>query len=114
MPRKPMITVDVVPEFFELGRDMPGNEVITQKAVQFHVIDAPGVQLSVDFKADHVYACAVIFHIHPNDVREAIANLARIADKPGAKLLFDAKVARENRPQRYAQKDGKGGWAWPL
>jgi hypothetical protein len=29
-------------------------------------------------------------------------------------LIFDAKVTRGSRPARYAQKDGKGGWAWPL
>ena len=106
--------LDVVPEFYELGRDMPGNEFIKEKAVQFHVIDAEGIQLAVDFSADHVYASAVIFHIHPNDVKDAMANLARLVGKPGAKLLFDAKVTRDGRPRRYTQKDGKGGWAWPL
>jgi ubiquinone/menaquinone biosynthesis C-methylase UbiE len=106
--------LDVVPEFFELGRDKPGNEIIKENAVQFHIIDAKGVQLAVDFSADHVYACAVIFHIHPNDVKDAMSNLARLAGKPGAKLVFDAKVTRDGAPQRYAQKDGKGGWAWPL
>jgi ubiquinone/menaquinone biosynthesis C-methylase UbiE len=106
--------LDVVPEFYQLGRDMPGNEIVTEKAVQFHVIDAEGVQLAVDFNADHVYACAVIFHVHPNDMQDAMSNLARLAGKPGARLLFDAKVTRDGRPQRYAQKDGKGGWAWPL
>ena len=106
--------LDVVDTFYKLGVSRLGEKRILEKSVRFDVIGQSGVSSASNFGADHVYATAVIFHIHPDDILSAMENLSALASKPGAKLIFDAKVTRESVPQRYAQKDGKGGWAWPL
>lgn len=106
--------MDVVREFYDLGCKRLGDETIQSKKVRFHLIDEEGVRCGEAFQADHIYASAVIFHIHPDDIEQGAQNLVRLASKPGAKLLIDAKITRDENPARYSQKDGKGGWAWPL
>ncbi len=106
--------LDVVREFFDIGVHMVGEDIIREKDVRFHVIDEEGIKLASEFAPDAVFASAVIFHIHPDEILDAFDNLTRIAAKDGARLIFDAKVTRNDEPYRYEASDGKSGWAWPL
>ena len=106
--------LDVVPDFYEDGVELFGPEHIKEKDVRFHTIDAEGIAEGWAFQADHVFASAVVFHIHPDDAETGYNNLAVLTSKPGAKLIFDCKVTRDSEPRRFAQTENAGGWAWPI
>lgn len=106
--------LDVVREFYEIGRSRLIKEIGDAKDHHFHLIDEDGIQLGEAFGADHVFASNVLFHIHPDDIRTSLAYIARLCAKPGCRLIFDAKITRDDNPRRYSQRHEKGGWAWPL
>jgi hypothetical protein len=54
-----------------------------------------------------------MFHVHPDDIGGTARNLKSLASRPGAKLIFDAKISKSG-PQRFIQSEGTPGWAWPL
>jgi SAM-dependent methyltransferase len=106
--------LDVIRDYFDIAVAQGDNVGFAAKDVRFNLIDEDGIRQAEAFGADIVYASAVLFHIHPDDIRTAVTNLKRIASRPGTKLIFDAKITRDAEPARYAQKNGRGGWAWPL
>lgn len=106
--------LDVVREFYEIGRSRLIKKIGDAKNHHFHLIDEEGIQLGEAFGADHVFASNVLFHIHPDDIRTSLAYIARLCAKPGCRLIFDAKITRDDNPRRYSQRYDKGGWAWPL
>lgn len=106
--------LDVVREFYEIGISRLIKEIGDTKDHHFHLIDEEGIQLGEAFAADHVFASNVLFHIHPDDIITSLANIARLCAKPGCRLIFDAKITRDDNPRRYSQRYEKGGWAWPL
>lgn len=100
--------LDVIGDFFEIGKRLAGSDLIDEKRPQFAVIDENAIASAVEFGADFVFSSAVCIHVHPNELPAYFGNLARITAKPGARLCFN--VAVSPRPLRLRFDS----WAWPL
>lgn len=90
-----------------MGRRLAGP-LIEERGARVELLTDQAVADATASGADFVISTAVAFHIHPDDVGVYLATLARLAQRPGARLVFDAKLS--GRPVRYAAP----GWAWPL
>jgi SAM-dependent methyltransferase len=99
--------LDIISDFFELGRANVGEALIAEKRPVLAAITPDSVQAAADFAPDFVYSHAVLIHVHPDDVPLYFANLSRIAQRPGTRLAFNAML--HPTPVRYNNL----GWAWP-
>ncbi|MBV8975968.1 MAG: class I SAM-dependent methyltransferase [Alphaproteobacteria bacterium] len=100
--------LDVIDGFYELGKRALGPELLSAKSPRFHVIDAAGLAMAEAFDADVVFSNVVCVHVHPDETAEYFRNLARLAHKPGARLLFNAHIS--DVPLRFEFD----GWSWPM
>jgi SAM-dependent methyltransferase len=100
--------LDVVPGFYEAGQAAIGDALIAEKRPRFGVIEETTLAEAQALAADLVYSAVVCAHVHPDEIETYFRNLARLAHKPGARLMFNA--ALHEHPARYAFD----GWAWPL
>lgn len=100
------IGIDVWLELINMGRDALGSETVTSKKPRFFEITRPAIDEAVDLQPDLTVACSVAYQVHPIDYPEFIYNLSRISSKPGAILVFDAKIAP--RFERYKSS----GWVF--
>jgi hypothetical protein len=100
--------LDVVPGFYEAGQAAIGAALIAEKRPRFGVIEDAMLADAQALSADLVYSAVVCAHVHPDEIETYFRNLARLAHKQGARLIFNA--ALHAQPARYAFD----GWAWPL
>lgn len=100
--------LDVVPDFFRIGQDLIGEDLLREKAPTFRVIGPASVAEAAKFAADFVISTAVCIHVHPDELPQYFANLMQITSKPGARLFMNAAVSRRPVRSRY------DSWAWPL
>lgn len=100
--------LDVVPDFFRIGQELIGEELVREKAPAFRVIESAAIAEAATFSPDFVFSTAVCIHVHPDELPQYFANLVQIASKPGARLFMDAAVSPKPVRSRY------DSWAWPL
>ena len=100
--------MDVIAGFYELGIAAIGPEMMREKAPRLAVIDEAGLKAGAVFAPDFVYSNVVCVHVHPDEVDDYFRNLARLAHKPGARLIFNARLT--DTPTRFEFD----GWSWPL
>jgi len=100
--------LDVIAGFYEMGIEAIGPELMAEKAPRLAVIDEAGIAEGEAFAADFVYSNVVCVHVHPDEIETYFRNLARLAHKPGARLIFNARLTPE--PARFEFD----GWSWPL
>jgi SAM-dependent methyltransferase len=100
--------LDVIEGFYGFGRQALGPALLEEKAPRFHIIDEAGLTMGEAFGADIVFSNVVCIHIHPDETTDYFRNLARLAHKPGARLLFNARTTEA--PVRYEFD----GWSWPM
>jgi SAM-dependent methyltransferase len=100
--------LDVTNDFFQLGQQIIGEEILSEKQPSLSVIDEAGVERAAAFGADFVISNAVSYHVHPDETASYFRNLTILASKPGARLFFDVKISP--KPLRFRER----GWAWPL
>jgi SAM-dependent methyltransferase len=99
--------LDIIPDFYELGRANVGSELIAAKEPRLATISPQSVAEAAAFRPDFVFSHAVHLHVHPDDQKSYFENLSAIAGAPGATLVFNAMLYPE--PIRYNNL----GWAWP-
>lgn len=100
--------LDVISDFYEIGQQLIGEDLLREKAPAFGAISEESVRRAVEFNPDFVYSSAVAYHVHPSDAPAYYANLKRIVHKSGSVLFMDASICDEEF--RYRQRS----WAWPL
>lgn len=100
--------MDVEPGLIEIGKKMLPANVLAEKRPTLTDIGSEAVDRALAFQADFIYANSVAFHVHPDDLENFCINLAKVASKPDAILIFDARLSET--PLRYNSR----GWAWPL
>lgn len=100
--------LDVVGDFYEIGKGLIGPDLLREKAPRFAVIGEDSVAEAENFLADFVYCSGVCVHVHPHEIETYFRTLARLCRKPGSRLRFDATIAE--KPLRYRHRS----WAWPL
>jgi cyclopropane fatty-acyl-phospholipid synthase-like methyltransferase len=100
--------LDVVSDFYEMGQELVGAELLAEKLPRLAVIAEASVAEAAAFEADFVYSYAVVYHIPPDDLPAYFSNLARITCKPGARLAITAAI--HDTPVRYRPRS----WAWPV
>ncbi len=99
--------LDVISDFYEMGAANIGQALIDEKQPRMAVITEESVTEACAFRADFVFAHAVVMHVHPDSVPQMFQNLAAIAAKPGAILSFNVNL--HDPLVRYEAL----GWAWP-
>ena len=99
--------LDVTRDFIDIGVSA-AKDLVARKYPELDAISPASLAMAAAFEADFVVSNAVSYHVHPDETDDYFANLARICAKPGARLMFDAKLADE--PVRFRER----GWAWPL
>lgn len=101
--------LDVVPDFFEIGKQLLGEATLAEKRPSFGVIGkATDEAKAAALGADVVISSAVAFHVHPDEMPTFKRNILACAGKPGCIVLFDAILG--DHSFRYAHR----GWAHPL
>jgi SAM-dependent methyltransferase len=100
--------LDVIDDFYKIGADLIGRELLLEKSPRFGVINAESLADAERFGADVVYSFAVCVHVHPDELDAYLGALSRLCRKPGARLIFDLAVA--DVPLRYRTRS----WARPL
>ncbi len=100
--------MDVLPEFLALGEEMLGVELRALKQPTLRVIDEQTVVEAARFRPDVVMSINVALHVRPAEIEVYFQRLSTLALQPGARLLFDARMAPW--PRRF----DPFGWAWPL
>lgn len=100
--------LDVVPNFFEIGKELIGAELMERKAPRLEAIDEGSISAAAEFGADFVFSAAVCTHVHPEELQIYFDNLQRLTRKPGARLFLNAAVSDQPRRVYY------DSWAWPL
>jgi cyclopropane fatty-acyl-phospholipid synthase-like methyltransferase len=100
--------LDVISGFYEMGVAALGPQMMAEKAPRLAVIDEAGIAQGEAFAPDFVYSNVVCVHVHPDEVDAYFGNLARLAHKPGARLIFNARLT--DTPTRFEFD----GWSWPL
>lgn len=100
--------LDVVPEFFEMGKDLVGQEIMESKRPHLLTIDSSSIAEGARFRADFVFSAAVCTHVHPDEIAMYFENLSQLTVKPGAQLHLNATVSDKPRRVLY------DAWAWPL
>jgi SAM-dependent methyltransferase len=103
------VGLDVIPDFFRMGLEMIGEEVVSEKRPFLGLIgDGPAEARAAGHGANLVVSSAVAFHVHPVEMGTFVANIDGASRKPGCVVLFDAVLHPE--AVRYAHR----GWARPL
>ena len=69
------------------------------RSVNARPVAEPGLADGEAFAPDFVYSNVVCVHVHPDETEEYFRNLARLAHKPGARLLFNARLT--DTPVRF-------------
>jgi SAM-dependent methyltransferase len=87
--------LDVTSSFYDIGRTLVGEDLMREKAPELAVINAESVERAEAFGADYIYSNAVSFHVHPDEAAYYYGNLARIAHRKGALLVFNVALADE-------------------
>jgi hypothetical protein len=100
--------LDVVDDFYRMGADLVGPDLIGERRPRLAVISEAAVSDASAFSADLIYSHAVCTHVHPDELDVYFRNLAAIASKPGCVLLFNASIS--DRPLRYTTQS----WTWPM
>lgn len=100
--------LDVIDGFYTLGKAALGTALLEEKSPRFQIIDDAGLDAGEAFAADVVYSNVVCVHVHPDETAAYFRNLARLAHKPGARLIFNARTS--DVPLRFEFD----GWSWPL
>jgi len=100
--------LDIQKEFLTLGEQMLGTDLYEMKQPTLRVIDRQTLAEAARFGADAVMSINVAIHVSPEEICTYFQHLIMLTSKPGARLLFDAKMAPE--PRRCAPF----GWEWPL
>ncbi|MFL5240224.1 MAG: SAM-dependent methyltransferase [Rhizomicrobium sp.] len=100
--------VDVVPDFFNIGRALIGEELLSEKRPLLRVINPSTIAEAADFHADFVFSAAVCIHVHPDELTEYFEQLMRLTACPGAQLHINAALS--DAPIRFRYES----WAWPL
>ena len=100
--------LDIQKEFLTLGEQMLGADLYALKQPTLRVIDQQTVAEAARFGADAVMSINVALHVRPEEIGVYFERLVRLTGKPGARLLFDARMAPE--PRRF----DPFGWVWPL
>lgn len=101
--------LDVIPDFYKQGLDLLGPDLVAEKAPVLGVIGDPVAEdRAAAHGADLVFASAVAFHVHPDEMGQFARNIDRASARPGCIVLFDAMIHPEML--RYAHR----GWAHPL
>jgi SAM-dependent methyltransferase len=100
--------LDVVPNFFEWGKELVGNEIIAAKSPHLRTLGADSLSEAAEFGADFIFSAAVCIHVHPDELRKYFENLRSLTWKEHAQLHLNAAVS--DLPRRIAQDS----WAWPL
>jgi SAM-dependent methyltransferase len=102
------VGLDVVSDFYEMGKQVIGHDLIHEKRPTLAVISAASLADAAAFGADFVYSSAVAPRVHPDELQEYLRNLAAIAHKPGAVLVVHAALSDATaRFKRF-------GWSHPL
>lgn len=100
--------LDVIEDFYEIGKELIGPQLLQEKAPRFGVIGTEAVAEAEAFQADLVFCSAVCVHVHPSEIASYFHTLTRLCRKPRARLLFDTSLSEA--PLRYRHRS----WAWPL
>jgi len=100
--------LDIQKEFLSLGERMLGADLHALKQPMLRVIDQQTVTEAAHFGADAVMSVNVALHVRPEEIEVYFQRLLRLTAKPGARLLFDARMAPE--PRRF----DSFAWLWPL
>jgi hypothetical protein len=100
--------LDVVSDFYEMGLQLIGPDLLQQKSPRFAVIEELAIAAAEAFDADLVFSSAVCLHVHPDEAQTYFGNLSRLCRKPGAKLIFDTVLS--DTTLRYSHRS----WARPL
>jgi hypothetical protein len=85
--------MDVIPGFYEMGKDLIGAEMMAEKKPRFAVIDDASVREAAAFAPDFVYSSACSYHIHPDEAAGYFRYMTEICHKPGANLFFDVSIS---------------------
>jgi SAM-dependent methyltransferase len=102
------VGLDVTDDFYEIGKTEIGADLLREKRPRFGVISEAEIVQNEGFDADLVYSNAVCYQVHPDERGVYFGNLARLAHKPGAQVMFNCMLA--DPPVRYSHRS----WAWPL
>ena len=100
--------LEIRKEFLTLGEHMLGADLYALKQPTLRVINQQTVIEAAHFSADAVMSINVAIHVSPEEIGVYFQRLIMLAGKPGARLLFDTRMAPELR--RYTPF----GWEWPL
>jgi SAM-dependent methyltransferase len=100
--------VDVIDDFYKIGMELVGADLLREKSPRFDIISAETLADAERFGADLVYSSAVCVHVHPDELDQYLGALSRLCGKPGARLIFDLVVA--DQTLRYRNRS----WARPL
>jgi hypothetical protein len=100
--------LDVVSDFYEIGQQLIGPDLLREKSPRFGVIGESVIGAAEKFNADLVFSSAVCVHVHPDEAEGYFGGLSRLCRKPGAKLIFDAVLSEATLRYRH------GSWARPL
>ena len=82
-----------ISEHLDVGRDMVGVDMLTEKAARLAVVQDQAIVDAAAFRPDWVFSHSVCSHVHPDEANLYFSNLVRIAHKPGATLWFDAPIS---------------------
>lgn len=102
LPKGHFFGLDVTDDFFNMGVDLIGSEIIEAKQPVLRVINQAAVNEAAAFGADGVYSSAVCVHVHPDERGFYFQALQDMAGKSGCHLVFDATVGHES--SRYANR----------
>src|SRR5262249_31597268 len=100
--------LDVVSDFYEIGQQLIGPDLLREKSPRFGVLEEPVIAAAEGFESDLVFSSAVCVHVHPDEAEAYFRDLARLCRKPGAKLICDAVLGEATL--RYSHRS----WARPL
>ena len=85
--------LDVIADFYDMGKDLIGAEMMAEKKPRFAVIGADSVRDAAQFAPDFTFSSAVSYHLHPDEAPGYFRNLSAICHKPGANLFFDVSIS---------------------
>lgn len=102
------LALDVNDEFYEMGKQLVGEELLQEKVPRFGVISEEVVANAEGFGADLVYSNAVCYQVYPDELQTYFDSLTRLAAKPGSQVVFNCMTASEE--VRYSHRS----WARPL
>jgi SAM-dependent methyltransferase len=100
--------LDVIGDFYEQGAQTIGAKLIDAKKPTLRVIAEEAVAEATSFAADVVFSNTVAVHVHPDETQTYYGNLARLAAKPGARLIFNAMIFERCHRFQF------NSWAWPM